>query len=71
MTAMFMSLRENGSTIAAVARKTLGPAGYLLNLIVLIFVLTIINAIFLNLSVTALTSVYPLDALGLDAHSRC
>lgn len=67
MTAMFMSLRENGSTIAAVARKTLGPAGYLLNLIVLIFVLTIINAIFLNLSVTALTSVYPLDALGLDA----
>lgn len=67
MSALFMSLRENGETVAAVARRTLGPVGYVLNLIVLIFVLTIINAIFLNLSVTALTSVYPLAAIGMDA----
>lgn len=65
MSVLFTSVREKGSTIAAIARRTLGPVGYLLNLIVLIFVLTIINAIFLNLSVTALTSTYPLAALGL------
>jgi carbon starvation protein len=67
MSALFTSLREGGRTMADVARRTLGPTGYLLNLLVLIFVLTIVNAIFLNLSVTALTSVYPLEALGLDS----
>ena len=65
MTAMFTSVREGGRSIARIARTTLGPVGYVLNLIVLIFVLTIVNAIFLNLSVTALTSAYPLAALGL------
>jgi carbon starvation protein len=68
MSVLFMSVREGGATIVGIARRTLGPAGYFLNLVVLIFVLTIINAIFLNLSVTALTSVYPLGPLQLDAN---
>lgn len=67
MSVLFTSVRENGATIMGIARKTLGPAGYVLNLCVLIFVLTIINAIFLNLSVTALTSIYPLEALQLPS----
>ncbi|MEO5719871.1 MAG: carbon starvation CstA family protein [Chthoniobacterales bacterium] len=70
MTAMFVSMREGGRSVARIAKDTLGPVGYLLNLIVLIFVITIVNAIFLNLSVTALTSAYPLSALGLDAGQR-
>jgi carbon starvation protein len=65
MSVMFTSLREGGRSIGDVARRVLGPAGYLLNLLVLIFVLSIINAIFLNLSVTALTSMYPVSAMGL------
>ena len=65
MSVMFTSLREGGRSIGDIARKVLGPAGYLLNLLVLIFVLSIINAIFLNLSVTALTSMYPVSAMGL------
>jgi carbon starvation protein len=65
MVSLFTSVREGGRTIGDIARRTLGPAGYLLNLLVLIFVLSIINAIFLNLSITALTSVYPLAALQL------
>jgi carbon starvation protein len=65
MAALLASVRENGRTIGEIARRTLGPAGYLLNLLVLIFVLSIVNAIFLNLSITALTSVYPLEALRL------
>lgn len=63
MSVLFTSLREGGRSIGEVARRVLGPAGYLLNLLVLIFVLSIINAIFLNLSVVALTSIYPLEAL--------
>ena len=70
MTAMFISVRERGRSIARIAKDVLGPAGYLLNLVVLIFVLTIVNAIFLNLSVTALTSAYPMEALGLDPGQR-
>lgn len=66
MTVLFTSLRERGCTVVGLARRALGPAGYLLMLVVLVFVLTVINAIFLNLSVTALTSIYPLSALGLD-----
>lgn len=66
MVAMFVSARENGKSVGAIARTTLGPLGYLLNLTVLIFVIAIVNAIFLNLSVTALTSLYPLEALRLD-----
>ncbi len=70
MAVMFTSLREGGRSIGDVARKVLGPAGYLLNLLVLIFVLSIINAIFLNLSVIALTSMYPVDSLGLAEGQR-
>lgn len=65
MTAMFTSVREGGKSIAEIARRTLGPVGYLMMVLVLIFVLTIINAAFLELSVKALTSTYPLHLLGL------
>ncbi len=70
MTVMFMSVRESGRSVARIAKDVLGPVGYVLNLIVLIFVITIVNAIFLNLSVTALTSAYPMDALGLGPGQR-
>jgi carbon starvation protein len=65
MVTLFTSVRESGRTIGDIARRTLGASGYLLNLLILIFVLSIINAIFLNLSITALTSVYPAAALQL------
>ncbi|MPY89589.1 MAG: carbon starvation protein A [Luteitalea sp.] len=65
MSALFTSVREQGKTIGEIARRALGPAGYVLFVLVLIFVLTLINAIFLNLSITALTSIYPLAALNL------
>jgi carbon starvation protein len=70
MSTMFASVREGGRTIGDIARRTLGPAGYVLNLLVLIFVLSIINAIFLNLSIAALTSMYPLEALRLPPDQR-
>ena len=66
MVSLFVSVREGGRTLGEIARRTLGSTGYVLNLLVLIFVLSIINAIFLNLSITALTSIYPLSALHLS-----
>ena len=67
MTAMFVSLREGGKTIAEVARRTLGTTGYLLFVLFLILVLCLINAIFLNLSARALTSVVSIESLGVPA----
>lgn len=70
MSTMFASMREGGRSIGEVAHRALGPLGYLLYLVVLIFVLTVVNAIFLNLSVTTLTSMYPLEALKLAPDQR-
>ena len=70
MSAMFISVRERGRSVARITKDVLGPVGYVLNLIVLIFVITIVNAIFLNLSVTALTSAYPMETLGLGPDQR-
>ncbi|GAB4316580.1 MAG: carbon starvation protein A [Candidatus Sumerlaeia bacterium] len=65
MTSMFISMREDGRSIADMSRRTLGPIGYFLFLGFLIMVLTLINAIFLNLSCKALTAIYPLELLKL------
>ena len=66
MTAMFVSVREGGKTIAEIARRELGKFGYLLFVAFLLLVLSLVNAIFLKLSANALSSSYPLAALGLE-----
>jgi len=65
MTAMFVSMREEGRSMAELSRRTLGNAGYFLFLAFLIVILTLINAIFLNLSCKALTAAYPVALLKL------
>jgi carbon starvation protein len=65
MTSMFVSMREDGRSIADMCRRTLGGAGYLLFAIFLIMMLTLINAIFLNLSCKALTASYPVALLQM------
>lgn len=65
MTSMFVSMREDGRSIAEMSRRTLGRWGYFLFVAFLIMILTLINAIFLNLSCKALTSDYPLHMLQL------
>lgn len=65
MTSMFVSLREDGRSIADMCRRTLGGPGYLLFALFLIMMLTLINAIFLNLSCKALTAAYPVDLLKM------
>ncbi len=67
MTAMFVSMREDGRSIAEMSRRSLGSGGYLLFLAFLIMILTLINAIFLNLSCKALTAAYPASLLKLES----
>ncbi len=67
MTSMFVSMREDGRSIADMCRRSLGGTGYLLFLVFLITMLTLINAIFLNLSCKALTASYPATLLQMGA----
>lgn len=65
-TALFVSIRERGKSIAEVAHTTLGKAGYLLFIVFVLFMVVLVTAAFLGLTSTALTSLAPLGALGLD-----
>jgi carbon starvation protein len=69
MTSMFVSMREDGRSIAEMANRTLGKGGYLLFVAFLVLILSLINAIFLNLSCKALTADYPLSLLKLASSS--
>lgn len=66
MTTLYMSVREEGKSVADIARASLGKGGYILIVSFLVIGLFMITATFLNLSVTALTSMYPAEKVGLD-----
>ena len=66
MGAMFVSMREDGRSIADMCRRCLGGGGYILFVVFLILMLTLVNAVFLNLSVKALLASYPASLLKLD-----
>jgi hypothetical protein len=65
MSALVVSVREGGRSIAEVARRVLGKAGFGLMIGFLLVCLLMITATFLNLSVVALTSTYPAAKVGL------
>jgi carbon starvation protein len=64
-TALFISVREKGKSIAEVARRTLGDFGFFLFVGFTIIMLIMVVASFLNATVMALTSKYPLALMGL------
>lgn len=63
--ALFVSVREGGKSIAEIARKTLGRNGFLMLIAFTIIMLVLVNATFLNASVTALTSMVEPAQLNL------
>jgi len=65
MTTLYMSVREQGRSVADIARDYLGQSGYILIVSFLVIGLFMITATFLNLSVTALTSMYPAEKVGM------
>lgn len=66
MCVLFVSLREGARSIAEVAKQCLGHFGYITFVAFLVLALFMITATFLNLSVTALTSIYPAAKVGLS-----
>ncbi len=65
MTALFLSVRSGGKSIAEVTRGVLGTTGYVLFLAFAVILCVLVGAAFLDLVAVALTSTYPLEALDL------
>ncbi len=64
--ALFASIRENGNSIAEIARKALGDTGFLLFIIFTAIMLILVTSAFLSLTAVSLTSIWPIEKLGLD-----
>lgn len=64
---LFASLREDGHSIAEIARKSMGRAGFALFISFTIVMLVLVTAVFLKLTATALTSLWPIAKLGLES----
>ena len=63
--ALFVCMREGGKSLAEVARKTLGVNGFVLFILFTIIMLVLVTSAFLNAVAMSLTSLWPLDKLGL------
>ncbi|MFN3466577.1 MAG: carbon starvation protein A, partial [Candidatus Brocadiales bacterium] len=67
--AIFVSLKEEGCSIAEIAKKTLGLSGFLMVVAFSICMLLLVNATFLNATSMALTSMLSLEQLGMKSAS--
>lgn len=65
-TALFMSIREGGRSIAEIARKTLGRMGFNLFIGFTIVMITLVTSSFLNATAMSLTSLWPLSKIGVE-----
>ncbi len=63
--ALFASIRERGNSMAQIAKKALGPTGFLLFIAFTIVLIVLVTSAFLSLTAVSLTSLWPLDKLGL------
>lgn len=64
--ALFMSVRESGRSMAEIARIELGKTGYILFILFTLMMLVLVNSAFLRATATSLTSMWPLAKLGLS-----
>jgi carbon starvation protein len=64
--ALFASIRERGCSMAEIARKSLGKTGFVLFISFTIILIVLVTSAFLSLTAISLTSLYPLDKLGLE-----
>nr|MBN2276661.1 carbon starvation protein A [candidate division Zixibacteria bacterium] len=65
--ALFASIREKGSSMAEIARKALGEKGFVLFIAFTAIMLILVTSAFLSLTAISLTSVWPIDKLGLES----
>ena len=66
---LFVAVREGGKSVAEVARRTLGKAGFLFYVTFAIILCLLVIAAFLQLTAIALTSSLPPDDVALAASS--
>jgi carbon starvation protein len=64
--ALFASIREQGHSVAEIARKALGPTGFLLFISFTIILIVLVTSAFLSLTAVSLTSTMPLSHFGLQ-----
>ncbi len=65
--ALFASIRERGSSMAEIAKKSLGETGFKMFIIFTIIMIVLVTSAFLSFTAISLTSLHPLDKLGLDS----
>ena len=66
-TSLFVSLQENGKSIAKIARTSLGKPGFVLFILFTITMIVLVTSSFLAAAATSLTSQWPLSKLGLTS----
>ena len=64
--ATHIAMREGGKNLTVIARRYLGPAAFVMTLIIMIAILALVCAAFLDLSATALTSKVSIETLQLS-----
>lgn len=64
---LFVSIRERGRSIAEIARTTLGNTGFNLYITFILIMVGLVTSSFLIASATSLTSIWPLEKLGLNS----
>ncbi|HPW18096.1 MAG TPA: carbon starvation CstA family protein [Candidatus Aminicenantes bacterium] len=62
---LFISMREGGKSMAEVARKTLGGAGFNLFISFTIVMIVLVTSSFLSATAISLTSLWPLAKIGV------
>ncbi|MBN1846738.1 MAG: hypothetical protein JW810_13725 [Sedimentisphaerales bacterium] len=65
--ATHLAVREGGKNLTVIARRYIGPAAFVLMLVLLIALLVLVCAAFLDLSATALTSQVALEDLQMES----
>jgi carbon starvation protein len=64
-TALFVSMREGGRSMAEVARRTVGDAGFNLFIAFTIVMIVLVTSSFLSATAISLTSLWPLAKIGV------
>lgn len=64
--ALFASIREKGCSMAEIAKKSLGNNGFKMFIIFTIVLIVLVTSAFLSFTAISLTSLHPLDKLGLE-----
>jgi carbon starvation protein len=68
--ATYVTMREGGKNLTVIARRYIGPAAFVMMLVILVAILVLVCAAFLDLSATALTSKVALSDLNLESGQR-